>query len=108
MIPSCVLLNGKTYLNLVKLLGSEFDKLSIWLNANKLSVNVKKSYYMVYHRAKIKLDKHAAIKVNGVSLQSTNSFKYLGVIIDHKLNWTQHKHVKNKVSMHGHWYYVQG
>ena len=39
------------------------------------------------------------IKVNGVSLQSTNSIKYLGVIIDHKLNLTQHiAHVKNKVS----------
>ena len=96
---TCVLLNGKNYLNLVKLLNSELDKLSIWLNANKLSLNVKKSYYMVFHRAKLKLDKHAVIKVNGVSLQSTNSFKYLGVIIDHKLNWTQHiAHVKNKVS----------
>ena len=94
-----VLLNGKNYLNLVKLLNSELDKLSIWLNANKLPLNAKKSYYMVFHRAKLKLDKHAVIKVNGVSLQSTNSFKYLGVIIDHKLNWTQHiAHVKNKVS----------
>ena len=43
---------------------------------------------MVFHRAKIKLENHAAIKVNGVSLQSTNNFKYLEVIIDHKLNWT--------------------
>ena len=34
---TCVLLNGKNYLNLVKLLNSELDKLSIWLNANKLS-----------------------------------------------------------------------
>ena len=55
---------------------------------------------MVFHRAKLKIDKHAAIKMNGVFLQRTNSLKYLGVIIDHKLNWTQHiAHVKNKVSM---------
>ena len=52
---TCVLLNGKNYLNLVKLLNSELDKLSIWLNANKLSLNVKKSFYMVFHRAKLKL-----------------------------------------------------
>ena len=96
---TCVLLSGKKYLKLVKLLNSELYKLSIWLIVNNLSLNVKKSYSMVFHRAKFKLDKHAVIKVNGVSLQSTNSFKYLGVIIDHKLNWTQHiAHVKNKVS----------
>ena len=73
--------------------------ISNWLSANKLSLNVKKSYYMVFHRAKLKIDKHAAIKMNGVFLQRTNSLKYLGVIIDHKLNWTQHiAHVRNKVS----------
>ena len=86
---TCVLLSGRKYLKLVKLLNSELDKLSIWLNANKLSLNVKKSYSMVFHRAKFKLDKHAVIKVNGVSLQKTNSFKYLGMIINHKLNCTQ-------------------
>ena len=54
---------------------------------------------MVFHRDKIKLDKHATIKVNGVSLQSTNSFKYLGVIIDHKLKLdTTYSSFKNKFS----------
>ena len=56
---------------------------------------------MVFHRAKLKIDKHATIKMSGVFLQRTNSLKYLGVIIDHKLNWTQHNyiaHVRNKVS----------
>ena len=63
-----VLLNGKDYSDLIKLLNSELDKLSNWLSANKLSLNVKKSYYMVFHRAKLKIDKHAAIKMNGVFL----------------------------------------
>ena len=54
---------------------------------------------MVFHRAKLKIDKRAAIKMNGVFFQRTNSLKYLGMIIDHKLNWTQHiAHVRNKVS----------
>ena len=81
-----VLLNGKDYSDLIKLLNSELDKLSNWLSANKLSLNVKKSYYLVFHIAKLKIDKHAAIKMNGVFLHRTNSLKYLGVIIDHKLN----------------------
>ena len=94
-----VLLNGKDYSDLIKLLNSELDKLSNWLSANKLSLNVKKSYYMVFHRDELKIDKHAAIKMNGVFLQRTNSLKYLGVSIDHKLNGTQHiANVRNKVS----------
>ena len=37
--------------------------------------------------------------MNNDGLKSTNCLKYLCVIIDHKLNWTQHiAHVKNNVS----------
>ena len=54
---------------------------------------------MVFHRAKIKIDNDVNITMNNDCLKRTNSLKYLGVIIDHKLNWTQHiAHVKNKVS----------
>ena len=68
---TCVLLNGNDYLSLIASLNSELDKLSIWLCANKLSLNVQK----------------------------TDSLKYLGVIIDHRLNWSHHiTHVKNMVS----------
>ena len=53
-----VLLNGKDYITLVKLLTLELDKLSMWLKANKLSLNVQKTYYMIFHRARIKIDEH--------------------------------------------------
>ena len=37
--------------------------------------------------------------MNNCCLKKTDSLKYLGVIIDHRLNWSQHiTHVKNKVS----------
>ena len=87
------------FTDLVALLSSELEKLSLWLQSNKLSLNVQKTYYIVFHRARIKSDEHAAITINNVILQRTNSLKYLGVIIDYKLNWTQHiAHVKNKIS----------
>ena len=94
-----VLLNGKDYAHLIGLLNTELEKVSIWLKANKLSLNVKKTYYVVFHRSRIKTDAHAVITMDKVCLQRTDSFKYLGVIIDHKLNWTQHiAYVKNKIS----------
>ena len=94
-----VLLNGKDYAHLIGLLNTELEKVSIWLKANKLSLNVKKTYYVVFPRSRIKTDAHAFITMDKVCLQRTDSFKYLGVIIDHKLNWTQHiAYVKNKIS----------
>ena len=92
-----VFLNGKDYADLFGLLNTELEKVFIWLKANKLSLNVKKTYYMVFHRSRIKTDTHAVITMDKVCLQRTDSFKYFGVIIDHKLNWTQHiAYVKKK------------
>ena len=94
-----VLLNGNNYSNLIKLLNSELENLSIWLKSNKLTLNVQKTYYMVFHSSRIKTDTHAVITMDNVCLQRTDSFKYHGVIINHKLNWTQHiDYVKSKIS----------
>ena len=45
---------------------------------------------MVFHRARNKSDEHAVITIDNVILQRTYSLKYLGVIIEYKLIWTQH------------------
>ena len=96
---TCILLNGKDYLNLITFFNVKLGKLSIRLRANILSVNVQKTHYMVFHGAKIKIDNDVNITMNNDCLKRTNSLKYIGVIIDYKLNWTQHiAHVKNKVS----------
>ena len=72
----------------------------MWLiKANKLSLNVQKTYYMVFHRDRIKIDKHPVVTMDNVCLNKTESLTYLGIIIDHKLNWTSHiAHVNNKIS----------
>ena len=41
---------------------------------------------MVFHRARIKIDKHPVVTMDNVCLNKTESLKYLGIIIDHKLN----------------------
>ena len=38
-----VLLNGKRYTELIALLNSELEKISLWLRSNKLSLNVQKT-----------------------------------------------------------------
>ena len=37
-----VFLEGKEYMKLVEILNEELNKITIWLNANKLMINIKK------------------------------------------------------------------
>ena len=60
---------------------------------------LKKHYYLVFHRARIKLKIKADVIMNGFLLNRANQVEYLGIINDHKLNWVQHiTYVKNKIA----------
>ena len=93
-----VLLSGKNLNDLICLLNKELDLLFIWLNSNKLSLNTQKTFYLLFHRARIKVN-NSVVKINECVLNRVNIIKYLGVIIDHKLKWCEHiSYVKNNVS----------
>ena len=97
---TCVLLNGKHLDELIVLINKELNLLFTWLQANKLSLNGQKTYYIIFHRARIKLTDYSSNLVMGDSIiTATNEIKYLGVIIDNKITWIPHiTYVKNKVS----------
>ena len=63
-----ILRNRKDYAHLIELPNIELEKVSIWLKANKLSLNVKKTFYMVIHRSTIKTDAHTVIIMDKVCL----------------------------------------
>ena len=86
MIP---VLSGNDLSDLIKLLHTELCKLSIWLSSNKLSLSTNKTFYLLFHRARIKPVK-ISMKMNGSINNRVNSTKYLGVIIYHKLSWIEH------------------
>ena len=93
-----VILEGKTYTKLIETLNTELNHIERWLNANKLTINVKKTQYMLFHRARIKSD-GINIIINNNTIQCTKSTKFLGIIIDDKLKWTEHiSHVRNTIS----------
>ena len=95
---AAVLLNGKSLNDLLDILNTELDLLCNWLQSNKLSLNTHKTFFILFHRARLK-DTNIVITMNGYVLNRVNSLKYLGVIIDHKLNWIEHiAYVRNKIS----------
>ena len=52
-----VLIEGTNINTMIATLNCELAILTEWLNANKLSINVSKSHYMVFHRSSRKLTK---------------------------------------------------
>ena len=54
---------------------------------------------IIFHRARIQVDNDNSIVMNDSIINSASHLKYLGVIIDSKLNWIPHiTYVKNIIS----------
>ncbi len=68
-----------------------------WVDANGLALNLKKTNYMIFSRTNVKLD-HDLIIDNAIIKRKAEA-RFLGVIIDEKLKWSQHiSTVKTKMA----------
>ncbi|MCA9346951.1 hypothetical protein KC960_05680, partial [Candidatus Saccharibacteria bacterium] len=92
----------KNLLALHTTLQEQLNLLQDWLHANKLSLNVKKTKYIVFGK---KVDMETlplalpALTMNGQSIKRVYSMKFLGVLLDEHLTWQAHiNNVEAKVS----------
>ena len=91
-------LTGKNENELMHKVNNELQKLSKWLIANKLSLYVSKTHYMFIAGHKT-INVNERILINGCNVSRVFKSKFLGIWIDHKLNWNDHiKHIKLKLS----------
>ena len=71
------------------------NKLSVWFDVNKLSLNVLKTNYMLFGNSK---GQSSELTINGNVIEKVHKTKFLGVIIDDKLKWNdQINQVKSKI-----------
>ena len=76
----------------------DMNLIQSWLTANKLTLNVKKTKYMLIG-SKFKLSQihnGFTVKVHNTTLDRVNKHKYLGVHIDEFLNWHPHINATSK------------
>ena len=80
------------------LLNNELTKITDWLSSNKLSLNVKKTKFMVFHTPQRRV-KYPTIKLNNVNIERVSQFNFLCVILASSLKWDKHvAHVSLKIS----------
>ena len=77
----------------------ELTKLYAWFSANKLSLNVSKTNYIVFNNKKGNCNINFDIKMDGKSLKRVDYTTFLGVIIDSGLTWNNHvKFIATKIA----------
>ena len=69
-------------------LSTEMNKLSTWFKTNRLSLNVSKTNCMIFGRSN-QPDPHR-VYIDNIVIERVKCNKFLGVIIDSRLSWSDH------------------
>ena len=81
-----------------EVINAELLKLWEWLSANKLSLNIAKTKYMVFHTSKRNVI-YPNLKVNNNNIERVTQFNFLGVILHSHMTWNKHiNHISMKIA----------
>ena len=90
---------GDNLRDLEVLINNELSLVCEWLKSNKLSLNVDKTHFMVFSPTKMKSSYDVQLSIENKAIEKVTHTKFLGVILDEKLNWKPHvQYVKTKLS----------
>lgn len=84
-------LSHKSYDELFRILNQELELVSDWFKANKLSLNLTKTNYIVFcsHRKSIPPQK-GNVQIDNIDIPQVKSVKFLGVYVDQHITWNDH------------------
>ena len=78
------------YKDLITSTNCELAKLSIWFRANKLSLNISKTNFMIFGSKHIPINSLNLLSIDRNAIERVSTVKFLGVVIDDKLSWGPH------------------
>ena len=70
-------------------INNELSKISEWLSSNKLSLNIKKTKFTVFHTPQRRVD-YPILKLNIVNIGRVSKFNFFGVVVKFTLKWNKH------------------
>jgi hypothetical protein len=86
--------------DLVSTVNCELSKLCEWFRTNRLSLNIKKTNYILFgSKRKPGSSEDLKVCLDGAQIVRVEHTKFLGIFVDEKLNWQKHvTHVSQKIS----------
>jgi hypothetical protein len=83
-------------------MNTELTKVNIWFRANKLSLNVEKTNYTLFHKKTQELNiplKLPELFLNDKRIKKQVSIKFLGILVDENLSWLpQINYIQSKIT----------
>ena len=76
--------------HLVSIVNNELAKIVIWLKVNKLSLNLTKTNFMIFHPRQKKVNVNVPLTLENTVIKQVTETKFLGVLIDQHLSWKPH------------------
>ena len=76
--------------NLIKIVNRQLRSVKKWLDANKLSLNIDKTNYIIFHSSSVKVPSDPVIKMGKKSIKRVKFVKFLGLLLDEHLSWKYH------------------
>ncbi len=93
-----IVIRSTTNLTISEILNNELSMVNNWLKVNKLSLNIKKSKYMIFQTKKKKVQS-LTLKIDNVNIEQVAEFNFLGLTLDEYLDWKCHiNKLSNKIS----------
>lgn len=82
-----VFCEGGNLEQLLEAVSTELTKLKLWFDINRLSLNVKKTKFMVFGKSNTQANTHIELMIDNIKIERVFEYSFLGVMIDHKLSW---------------------
>ena len=83
------------------LINSELNKIADWLAMNKLSLNVQKTKFMIFHYRQRVITENdiPCLMINNTLIEQVTEFNFLGLTVNEYMNWNSHtQKIANKIS----------
>ena len=66
--------------NMNESINSYLEKINVWLKLNKLTVNVSKTKFMIFHKHRVA--PQLELLLNNIKIEPVSNFTFLGIILD--------------------------
>ena len=72
--------------NLIKVVNKELRSVKKWLDANKLSLNIDQTNYIIFHSSSVKVPSDSDIKIGKEHIKRVKFVNSLGLLLDEHLS----------------------